>query len=170
MKLLKLLHENYKIGVFGSKQGGGGGGGKDMGGQANFLGSRRGIPPIPPPLRETLPVVLMFLQASLIVWFTETFRLLLVQLSDFIGMPGLWVLAFSEGAGFIVAMFHGHFFNLKKMKCQTFRTIVLTFPLDWYRHPKNLCPDVHLLKSYACPNYGFVNISDIAATLNIQSF
>ena len=46
------------------------------------------------------------------VLFTETFRL--VQLSDFIGMSGVWVLACSEGADFIVAMFYGQFFNLKK--------------------------------------------------------
>ena len=43
------LHENYKIGIFGSKQWG------DMEGQANFSGSGRGSPlSPPPPLEETL--------------------------------------------------------------------------------------------------------------------
>ena len=75
-------------------------------------------------------------------WFTETFRLSIVRLSDFINIPGFWVLAYSEGAGFIAAMFYGHFFNLKKMKCQTFRTMVLTIPLDRYRCPKKQKPKI----------------------------
>ena len=74
------------------------------------------------------------------VWFTETFRLSLVRLSDFVNTPGFWVLACSEVAAFIAAMFYGHFFNLKKMKCPTLRTMVLTFPLDCYRCPKNQTP------------------------------
>ena len=37
--------------------------------------------------------------------FNATFGLSLVRLSDFIGTPGLWVLACGECAGFIVAMF-----------------------------------------------------------------
>ena len=45
------LHENDKIGIFGSKQWGGGGGG----GQANFWGGG-GIPLPPPPLPPSLPV------------------------------------------------------------------------------------------------------------------
>ena len=77
------------------------------------------------------------------VWFTETFILSIVWLSDFINMPGFWVLACSEGIGFIAAMFYGHFFNLKKMKCGTFRTMVLTFLLDRCRHPKNQKHCVH---------------------------
>ena len=68
--------------------------------------------------------------------FTETFRLSLVQLLDLIGMPGLWVLTYSEGTGFIVAMFYEQFFNLKKIKCRTLRTMVFIFYVDWYRHPK----------------------------------
>lgn len=39
------------------------------------------------------------------VSFTQTFRRLLVWLSDFFGTSGLWVSACSEGAGVIVAMF-----------------------------------------------------------------
>ena len=96
------------------------------------------------------------------VWFHRN-RLSLVRLSDFINTSWFWVLACSEGAGFIAAMLYGHFFNLKKMKYRTCRTMVLTFPLDRYRRPKKqakilkliicLCPVVHLLKSYVCPNY-----------------
>ena len=43
------------------------------------------------------------------VWFTETFGLSLVRRSDFFGTSGLWLLACSEGAGFIVAIFCGQF-------------------------------------------------------------
>ena len=114
-------------------------------------------------LVSTHPYNLCFLRASLMVRFTETFRLSLVQLLDLIGVPGLWVLAYSEGTGFIVAMFYGQFFNLKKIKCRTCRTMVLIFYLDRYRHPKIkakslkliICPCsvVDVLKIYACPNY-----------------
>ena len=52
------LHENDKFGIFGSKQWGGG-----MGGTSQFFGLWGGIhpnpPPVPPPLGETLPLVLI---------------------------------------------------------------------------------------------------------------
>ena len=44
------------------------------------------------------------LRARLMVWFTETFGLSLVRLSDFIGTSGFSVVECSEGAGFIVTI------------------------------------------------------------------
>ena len=95
------------------------------------------------------------------VWFAETFRL--VQLSDFIGMPGLWVLACSEGADLIVATFYGQFFNLKKEMLNIYNHVPYISARLVYVPKKSkantlkliicLCPVVHILKSYACPNY-----------------